>query len=191
MIRDLLARMIEGLFQPAASARRILAANHGVDTAMLFVVLAYAVQAIIQILLPGARNLPEGVEQVPVTLHLLNIIIQAMVIGVLSLMVFGAGRIFGGTGSRKQAFVIVAWHTLVTTLLSPVFLFGMAQIAAGQPVSPVVLVLLVVTGSFWLWVLAVYTAVLHGFRNPWGVLGVMLGISFLVSALLMSMVPAP
>lgn len=182
--------MLEGLIQPRRSARWVLDANHGIDTALLFVVLAYALQAILQILLPGARTLPEGIDRVPASLHLMNVLLQVMLVSVLSLMLFGIGRLFGGTGSRKQAFVIVAWHTLVTTLLAPAFLIGMGQIATGDPVSPGMLALMVVTGSLWLWVLAVYGAVLHGFGNPWGVMGVMLGILFLVSALLMNLVPA-
>lgn len=183
--------MIEGLVQPGNSARRILAADLGLDAAVLIVVLAYVLQAILQILLPGARALPEGVSQVPIALHLLNVLLQVMLVSLLSLMIFGVGRLFGGAGTRKQAFVIVAWHTLVTTLLAPVFLIGMARIAAGEALAPVLLVLMVGAGSFWLWVLAVYTAALHDFRSPWGVMGVMLGISFMLSALLMSMVPAP
>lgn len=190
MIQALISRMIEGLFQPRQAAARILAGNHGADAAVLFLVLAYLIQAMLQILLLGAREQPEGAASVPaVAFHLLNIVLQAAMAGIISLLIFGIGRVFGGTGSRLQAFVLVAWHTLVTTVLSPVFLIGMGQLGAGE-ISGAVLGLMVVAVSIWLWVLAVYTAVLHRFRSPWGVMGVMVGLSFLLSSLFMAMIPA-
>ncbi|MCL5775892.1 hypothetical protein M1105_02610 [Limibaculum sp. FT325] len=191
MIRDLLARLVEGLFQPRRSAHWVLSANHGIDTALLFIVLAYSLQAVIQILLPGARTLPEGFEGLPLAMHLLNLLLQVLLAGMMSFMIFAVGRLFGGTGSRLQAFVIVGWHTLVTTLLAPPFLLGMAQIAAGSGVSPAMLGLMVAAGIVWLWVLAVYTAVLHGFGSVWAVMGVITGALLLVSALFMNMMPAP
>ena len=66
----------------------------------------------------------------------------------------------------------------------------MARIAGGGEVEPAILGLMVAGGMVWLWVLAVYTAVLHRFRSPWGVMGVMVGLSFLLSSLLVNMVPA-
>ncbi|MBK0400209.1 hypothetical protein H0I76_13505 [Limibaculum sp. M0105] len=191
MIRNLLARMIEGLFQPARSARWLLSADLGLDTALLFVALAYVLQAIIQIVLPGARPLPDGIGHVPLTLHMLNLLLQVFLVAFMSFMIFAIGRLFGGTGTRKRAFLIVSWHTLVTTVLSPPFLIGMASVALGKELSPPLLGLMVAAAAVWLWVLSVYTAVLHGFSNPWGVMGVILGVLFLLSALFMNMVPAP
>jgi hypothetical protein len=181
--------MLEGLFQPRQSAQRIVLARYGAETGIAFIVLAYVLQAILQIVLPGARTLPEGVEGLPMVLHLLNMLVLTAVAGMLSLAIFGVGRAFGGSGSRRQAFVLVSWHTLVTTLLAPVFLIGMAQVASGA-VSPVVMGLMIAAGTIWLWVLAAYTAVLHGFRSPWGVMGVMLGTAFLISSIFATLVPA-
>lgn len=190
MIADLLRRMTEGLLAPRASARRVLLARYGVDVALLFAVLAYAVQAMLQIVIPGARTLPEGMSGIPVGMHFVNLLLQVLIIWILSMAVFGIGRLFGGQGSRSQAFVLVAWHALVTTLLAPLFLLGAAQIQGGE-IPAGALFVLFVAGSIYLWVLACFTAELHGFRSPWGVMGVMLAVMFLFSGLFMNLAPAP
>ena len=41
--------------------------------------------------------------------------------------------------------------------------------------------------SQYLWVLACYTMELHGFRNPWSVLGVMVAVALLFSTALISL----
>ena len=188
MIGDILGRILEGLLQPRISARRILAADLKMDAAILMLVLAYLVQAILQILLPGSRELPEGFSGVPLGLHFFNILLQIIVVGVLAMMIHGFGRLFGGVGSRLQSFVIVAWHTLVTTVLAPVFIYGMEQVAEGTVPSPMLFLMLIAAGA-WMWLLACYTTELHGFRSAWGPMGMMLAASFLFSMLFVNMIP--
>lgn len=189
MIGDFLARILEGLLQPRISARRILAANLKADAAIMMLVLAYVVQAILQIVLPGARPLPEGVSGVPIGLHFFNILLQIIMVGVLAMMIYGFGRLFGGAGTRLQSFVIVAWHTLVTTVLAPVFIYGMAQLSGGTVPAPTLLLMLIAAGA-WMWLLACYTTELHGFRSAWGPMGMMIAASFLFSMLFVNMIPA-
>lgn len=190
MIRQLLLLMAEGLYRPRISAERILSANYGVDVGVMFLVLAYLIQAILQIVLPGARDLPDGVDRIPIAVHLLNILLQAALVGMLSMLIYGGGRAFGGTGTKRQAFMIVSWHTLVTTLLAPIFLIGVAHIVSGE-VPSTLLFLMAAAGMLWLWVLAVYMAALHGFRNAWGTMGVMFAVVFLLSSVFVNMMPAP
>jgi hypothetical protein len=188
VIVELFRRMVEGLFAPRASARAVLAQGWGLDVAVQFAVLAYCLQAILAILIPGARGDAMPASGVPVGFHVLNLVAQVMLVGLLGLAVWGIGAIFGGRGTRDQALVITAWHTLVTTLLSPLFLLGAASSRGADPEQMPIGVVFVfaVAVSQYLWVLACYTMELHGFRNPWGVLGVMVAVAMLFSTALLN-----
>lgn len=189
MIASFLRQMVEGLVSPRASARRVLAADLGLDAAFLFLVLAYALQAILQILLPGVRELPEGMESIPLGVHMVNLFVQIAIVGIFAALLHGLGKLFGGTGSRRQAFVIMAWHTLVTVLLTPLFLYGFTTIEDREiPVGTMFLML--ACAIVWLWVLAAYAAELHGFRSIWNVFGVIFGMSFLMSAFVVNVLSA-
>ena len=188
MIGEFLGRILEGLLQPRKSARRILAAEPKMDTAIMMLLLAYLVQAIIQLAMLGMPEMPEGVSRLGV--HLSGIVMQMLMAAILWAMVFGIGRMFGGTGTGLQSIVMVAWHTLVTAFLLPVFILGLPELMAGEQVSGLLLFLMLGAIGFWMWLLACYTAELHGFRNPWGAMGMMLAVSFLFAMLLLNMVPA-
>ncbi|MGF1553452.1 MAG: YIP1 family protein [Paracoccaceae bacterium] len=180
--------MIEGLFAPRRSARRVLAAGWGLDVAVLLAVLAYALQAILAILVPGAR--PETAEgSLPLGAHLINLLRQLAVVGVEGFAVWGLGRLFGGTGSREGALILVAWHAFVTTLLAPFFLFGQASLREGdeEALPLLLLVALALALAQSIWVLAAYATELHGFRNPWGVVGVMVAVMMLLSTIVVSL----
>ncbi|MEM7526559.1 MAG: hypothetical protein AAF416_02630 [Pseudomonadota bacterium] len=189
MIFELFRRMVQGLFSPRASARAVLAQGYKLDTAVQFAVLAYCFQAILAILIPGARDAgaPSGV---PIGFHVLNLIAQVALVGILGFAVWGIGALFGGKGDREQALVITAWHTLVTTLLSPLFLLGAVAAGGATPDQmPVGIVFIfAIAVSQYLWVLACYTMELHGFRNPWGVLGVMVAVAMLFSTAMINFV---
>ncbi|MEM6679394.1 MAG: YIP1 family protein [Pseudomonadota bacterium] len=189
MYIQLLRLMAEGLFAPRTSARWILSGQNGLEVAVQFAVLAYCLQAMLAVVIPGARPVELTEDGIPIGSHVLNIIAQVALVGVLGLAVYGLGRLFGGEGTRDQALVITAWHTLVTTLLSPLFLLGASATRGGSPEDmPIGVVFIFAIGvSQYLWVLACYTMELHGFRNPWSVLGVMVAVALLFSTALISL----
>ncbi|MEM9783717.1 MAG: YIP1 family protein [Pseudomonadota bacterium] len=197
-MRTLLGRMLEGLFAPKLSARRVLAQDWGLDVAVQFTLLAYALNAILATLIPGAR--PEIAGGSIITVHLVNMILQVLLVGVIGAMVWGVGRMFGGAGARDRALVLVAWHTLVTVLLAPFFQLGTAALRdtlpEGEPgggavdmsAAPGWVVLSFGVGvSAWLWLLASYTTELHGFRSTWAVLGVMVAVAMLLSVVVLNL----
>ncbi|MEM6973873.1 MAG: YIP1 family protein [Pseudomonadota bacterium] len=196
--RVLFAQMLEGLLAPRASARRVLDQDWGLDAAVLFALLAYALSAIFATIIPGAR--PDDVVGSFVLLHIINMVVQVLVVGATGSLIWGIGRMFGGSGTRDQAMVLFGWHTLVMVFLAPFFQIGSAamratlpedaDLANGMPVdmseAPGWVVLMLATGvAAWAWLLSLYTAELHGFRNPWGVLGVMVAVAMLFSILLL------
>ncbi|MEM7499627.1 MAG: YIP1 family protein [Pseudomonadota bacterium] len=192
MIVELFRRMVEGLFAPRRSARAILAQGLGLDTAVQFAVLAYCLTAMLGVIVPGVRADAAGEGGLPIGSHVLSVVAQVMMVGILGMAVWGIGAMFGGKGTREQAMVLVGWHTLVTTLLAPLFLLGTAATVGAEPgeIPIAVVFVFAIAVSQYLWVLACYTMELHGFRSPWGVLGVMVAVAMLFSTAVISLMGA-
>lgn len=181
MLGSALAHIAEGLTRPRASIERLLARDPTVADAALMVVLSYSVQAIVTLLVPGARG---AVGAIGLANHLLWLLLSIAGTFVLGFLIFVIGRAFGGTASREQSLVVAAWHTLVMTLLVPLYLFGALQVGEEQ-IPPGAVMVMLIYGAIWFWLLARYTAVAHKFANEWNVVGVMVGVAILFSAFLM------
>lgn len=181
MLGSALAHIAEGLTRPRASIERLLAREPGIADAALMVVLSYSVQAILTLLVPGARG-----EQGTLGLfdHLVWLLLSIAGTFVLGFLIHAIGRAFGGVATREQALVVAAWHTLVMTLLVPLYLFGAAQVGE-QSIPPAALLVMLLYGAVWFWLLARYTAVAHRFSSEWNVVGVMVGVAIVFSAFLM------
>lgn len=171
--------LIRGYTAPRLSAREILASGGGLELALMMVALAYLVQAILSImLLPGGFGLGG---------HLIAIVQQLITFFLLSALVYGIGRMAGGTGTIQGAQIIVAWHALVTSLISPLAI-GVSKAAfqaqeSGE-LSSGVLLLGVVYVAISFWLMANYVAELHGFRSAASVLGAIIGLTFAFAILL-------
>lgn len=177
-----LLRMIgEGYVAPRLAMRRLLDAGYGIEVALGFLALAFLVEAILAILFGGrGSELSFGV-------YLVNIALQLAVFFLLSGLIHGIGRAAGGKGTLAGAQLVVGWQALVTSPLTPLTLgFASAFRArpdgvdnAGAPVELPAgagfLALVYVAISFWL--MANYIAELHGFRNTWGVLATLVGVT--------------
>ncbi|MEO0761179.1 MAG: hypothetical protein AAFZ09_05135 [Pseudomonadota bacterium] len=201
---EMFKRMVEGIIAPARSARGVLAERWGLDTAIQVAILAYCLNAILAILMPDARA--TALPGSWVVAHLVNIIEQVLRVGLLGGLIWGIGALLGGKGTLYPAFALSAWHTLVTVLLQPLFMLGTgamrraheaakaAAAAAGEGAAEVpapmdlgaastgILVLFAFGVAAWFWLMAVYAMELHGFRNVWSVLGVMVAAAMLFSA---------
>lgn len=188
MIADTVRSIAEGYFAPRASARRLLDAGHGLSTALLMLALGYVIEAIVVNLMPGAP-----VARSP-GVHLLNAALQVGVFFLLSWMIHALGRASGGSGTLAGAQLVVGWHALVTSPLTPLSIGfatslrmqqgGDAATAPQMQVSGGALLLAAIYVGVWFWLLANYVTELHGFRNVWGVLAVMVGITFVCAMLI-------
>lgn len=187
MIETIASGIAEGFVAPRRAMRRVLAQRPGPDAVLGLVLLAYLVQAMSAILVPGARG---GGDVSPLLTHLNLVISQLVLFTFTSVVVFGVGRLFGGTGTLPQSFAAVAWYSFVTSVLAVPALYGLTSAAEGDP-GALASLLLVGASAIGLWVFAGCVAELHGFRSIWGVLGATLGLMLLAVAFLLMLVPAP
>lgn len=186
-MQDWPARILEAVWSPRASMRRLLAESVGPDMIVGLVVLGYVVQAMAALAIPGARPMePEN----PLAWHVGGLVTQ----GILYLMSVGTvhvvGRLFGGTGSVPQAFAAMAWYSFTSAFLSPLALGGLAGLSTEEP-SPLAALLLLLGTILGIRMFAGFVAELHGFRNSWTVFAVALGLAMAASVLLSLLVQAP
>ena len=181
MTGDVARAVVEGYTAPRASVRRLLDGGHGIEVALGLLALGYLVQAMLTIVF-----LPAGLG---IFGHMLAIVQQLVTFFLLSALVYGIGRLAGGTGTMEGAQLVVAWHALVTSLLSPLAIgvstaaFRSGEEGAGG-IPPGMGVLALVYVAISLWLMANYVAELHGFRSTWGVLGAIVGVSVVFALLL-------
>ena len=182
MIGSVLAHIVEGLIRPRASMEALLERDPGPADAALMVIAAYALQRVLDILIgPGAATM--GVVD-----HLVSVVVAVAYTFLIGYLVHVIGRAFGGHASREQALVAAGWHALVMTLLWPLVLIGVGDVdltSGAAEMSTGAFLALVLYFSQWVWLLARYTAAIHGFENEWNVVGVILGASVLISALVL------
>jgi len=165
--------LIQGYTAPRLSARQILASGGGLQLALMMVALTYLVHAIFSLLLKSEGGGIGG--------HLIAIIQQIIIFFLLSGLVYGIGRMAGGTGTILGAQLVVAWHALVTSVISPLAIgisaaMFRAQESGAIPSGVLLLGVVYVAISFWL--MANYVAELHGFRSAASVLGAIIGLTF-------------
>ena len=184
MIGSLPRAIAEAYAAPRRSARRVLDSGNGIEAALVMLALAYLVQAILTVLFVSSG--------IGIAGHFLAIIQQVFVFFVLSGLIYGIGRMAQGTGTMEGAQLIVGWHALVTSVVSPLaigvsaaaFQPENADAEAGMPAGLGLLAFLYVAISFWL--MANFVAELHSFRSAWAVLGSIVGITFALAILVAS-----
>ena len=180
----MLAHFAEGLIRPRDSLERLLAERPTAADTALMVVAAYAVQRMAAIVLTPENGAAGLVE---------NVVSLALAVGftfLVGFLIHRIGHLFGGHATIEQALVAAGWHALVMSLLSPLVVLGMggAELAVAEgEVPPAVFLSLALYLAAGVWLLARFTATVHGFRNEWAVVGVILGVSLLLSTLLMAL----
>jgi Yip1 domain len=163
MWRDL---VIDTLVRPRAAAQRVLAA--GVPDAQLLqaAVLVSCVGVVLGYL--AVRLSPDAIDIVTAAVLGSPLLGAAAQLAAMALVVFltvRIGRLFGGTGSLHGALALVVWLNAVMVLIQA------AQVVALAVVPPVAALIAVVTVFWAVWTYANFVAELHGFQNPFIVLG--------------------
>jgi hypothetical protein len=190
---ELVRLIVEGYTAPRRSIRRLLDGGQGLEVALAFLALAFLVEAMLAILFGGRGGASIGV-------YFINIVLQLAVFFLLSGLIFVIGRAAGGKGRLAGAQLVVGWHALVTSPMTPLTIpiahafRAPPEAAAGVvpevqiPAGGMFLAFVYAAISFWL--MANYVAELHGFRNTWGVLGALVGVTFACGLVLASVAGA-
>lgn len=181
MIGEFTRAVLEGYTAPRHAVRRILDGGLGVEHALGMLAMGYLVQAILTVLFISSG--------IGIAGHFVAILQQLVMFFLLSALIHGVGRMAGGTGTLQGAQLVVGWHALVTSFISPLAIgvsaaaLG-AEGAEGVPGSVAVLAFVYVGISFWL--MANYIAELHDFRSTGAVLGSIIGLTFAFAILVAS-----
>ena len=200
MIGAVFQNVLGGYLHPRASVRRMLDAGHGIDAALLMVVLAYLIVTIFTILIQGGRPSAEGLS---LGVYVIGLIANVMIFAIVTAVVFKIGQFFGGKGTLAETALAMGWFTLVTSVIEPLTLPArihvtemMAAAADGEQVDPGVLpagevTMFMVVSAIILWLFACYVAELHRFASTWKVLATVLGLSAAFSMVLTALVSVP
>ena len=197
MIGAVVGNIIGGYLHPRASVRRLLDAGHGLDVALLMVVLAFLVREIFFIVTPGAR--PEMVS-LSLARYFLHLVDALLSFAVFSVAICYVGRLFGGKGTLRQTGLALAWYLLVTSAIVPLVLpavlriVEVAEAAAAAPTAEVVLpagaaMIVLVSSGVLMWLFASYVAELHRFARTWTVLAAIIGLSIPFSMIASALLP--
>lgn len=195
MIAEFTSRVVEGFLAPRASARRLLDGGHGWDTAILLFLLGYVLTAIFASLFAPA--IP---EQTLIGRHVSGLFMAALMVAIVSSAAWQFGRISGGKASFQDMVMVMSWQQVITSFLTP-FLFqfssamseGMRVVedqmnAGAQPELPPLGAGVMLGGVaaivLSLWLLASYIAEAHQFKGTLGVLGVIIGLPFVLAMII-------
>ncbi len=158
--------VIDSLVRPRAAARRVLSA--GVPEATLLQA-AVMVTCLGMVLGFAALQMsPEAVDMVSAAVlgnPFLGVVAQLAVMAVIVVLTVRIGRLFGGTGSLWGALALVVWLNAMMVAIQAV------QLVALAVLPPLAAILAIATILWALWAYANFVAELHGFQNPFIVLG--------------------
>ncbi len=161
-LAELLAGILEGIARPRHALRRVIDHIAGDAPALLgLLAAAYLVQALAVIAVPGARGEAEGPA---IALHVGGFLSLLLGSGMTGLLVFGIGRLFGGTADLVRCLAMMAWFAFVTSFLWPVALMGLVPSLKGEG-GLVASLLLFGWSAATIWIFASQVAEVHGFRS--------------------------
>ncbi len=158
--------VIDTLLRPRLAARQVLAAGlpqvellqGAVMVTCLGVVLGYI----------ALQMSPDAIDVVSAAVlgnPFLGALVQLAVMAVIVVLTVRIGRLFGGSGGIWGALALVVWLNMMMVLIQAGQLVALA-------ILPLLAALLAVATIFWaLWAYANFVAELHGFQNPFIVLG--------------------
>jgi hypothetical protein len=158
--------VIDSLIRPRVAARGVFALNLAPDLLVQAAVAVTAAEMVLGFL--ALRLTPGAVDSLSAVIlgdPLLGAAVQLGVLAVTVVLTWRVGRLFGGSGSLSDALALVVWLNAMMVLIQAVQLVTLA-------VLPPAALLLATATAFWaLWAYASFVAELHGFQNPFLVLG--------------------
>ena len=158
--------VVDSLGRPREAARQILAAGVAggvlVEAALLVTCVGIVLGYFALTIAPG------GVDMVTAAVlgnPLIGAGIQLAMMAIVIVLTVRIGRLFGGAGDFGGAAALIIWLNAMLVLIQ------VAQLIALAVMPPVAALLAIVTVAWLLWAYANFVAELHGFQNPFVVLG--------------------
>jgi hypothetical protein len=172
MWRDL---VIDSLVRPRAAARRVLDA--GVPDVLLLqaAIMVACLWIVLQYIL--VRSVPEIAAAFPeagLGNPILGAVLQVAETLVIAFLAARIGRLFGGGGAFQGALAVVVWWKAISAA-------ALAAIVLLVLTVPILGALVALVAACWtVWAFVNFIAELHGFQNPFVVLGVSLLAAFVL-----------
>ena len=180
MLNDLIRNIVETYSAPRATVRRVIDSVTDLTGVALIFGLSFSLNAIILIL--RAWLAPEEAGDLlgsGLELVLVNLIVSALLFGVMSAVVYGVGRMFGGKGEFLEVMTALAWHNLVTVIFAPFMSFQSLSGGSGGAFAIQAAMMLVVV-----WLLVNFVAEAHRFASTLKVAAAIAGLLFFPAFLL-------
>lgn len=160
IIQDLLKEIVDSYVAPRATVRRVIDRVDGVEDVAAIFGLAFCVSGFVL----AVSEMVSGAGASLISL-LVSLMVSALSFVVLSVIITGVGRLFGGQGSFFEVATAIAWHTLVTSFYTPFGTPAVSHESAELNLTPMLIVMLISS-----WPLAHFIAEAHRFRSTWRVL---------------------
>lgn len=176
-MNPILAAMRQTMDDPRAAARWIIGQNFALSTAAMALalvsVLTSILSALVMVIAPD-----EMFSLTPLQLATGQMAGLFLAAG----LIIWVGRWFGGQGRFSDAVALVAWLEAIMFALQVVQFIALFILPAAT------VVLALVGLALLIWLAVQFIAELHGFANLWlvffGMIGTLLGVSFILAAIL-------
>ena len=196
MLPDFFRALIQAYLAPQASARSVMASGAGFREALLLILLSYLLTNIVLMLTPGVD--PQS-DMGTLDRHVFGIISTLISFFAISALIYFFGKVSGGTATREETYLVVAWHSVVTSILAgPVNLMmsgfefeeknGTASMSQAPDSGTIALAVAAIV--LWCWLLAHFITAVHRFHNFWGVAAVVMGLPVGLAFLLVNLAGA-
>lgn len=156
----------DSVIAPRAAARRLLALRFGqVELLMATLVVTCAGIILAYAALQLGTAPIDAVSARLLGMPLVGALLEFVITVIIGYLTWRIGRLFGGQGAFWDAMLLVVWLNTMLLMLQ------VAQLAALATV-PAIAAALAFVGILWaLWAYANFVTELHGFENPFMVLG--------------------
>lgn len=192
-MRTLIVAARDTVQAPREGARAVINMGLPITIGALALILMAVISAALAALMYAAFPIPSdptapqivALEQIlanPLQLAL----VQVAVLGVGALLLYRIGKGFGGNGSLPDAVILLAWLEFILLLLQIAQVVTMAfSPAMSQAIGVIGFVI-------FLWLLANFTAELHGFTSVFatflGIVGSVIALSFAAAVIIALMI---
>lgn len=182
-----LGRLVaEALSSPRTAARQLLGLGISrafvLQAAIVVAIGAAVVQFFLTALVAGMAQEGTAPSQMQ---PLAAALLQFGQILITAALVFGIGRMFGGTGDLDGALVITVFLGFMNLIWMTV------MIISGALLAPLMGFAALAAAIWGLWALGSFVAELHGFSSAWKVIGVAFGLSFVLALIVVLALGGP